>query len=48
MGTKPSVHNKLAEVGGLWKVTEGGLMRRTWVDGSEERLWKPSLRLCLS
>ena len=31
--------------GGLWKVTEGGLMRRSWVDVSEERMWKPSLRI---
>ena len=33
--------------GGLQKVTEGGLMRKSWVDGSEERMWKPSLRICL-
>ena len=33
---------------GLQKVTEGGLMRRSWVDGSEERMWKPSLRILLS
>ena len=33
---------------GLRKVTEGGLMRRSWVDGSEERMWKPSLRIRLS
>ena len=31
--------------GGLRKVTEGGLMKRSWVDGSEERMWKPSLRI---
>ena len=34
--------------GGLQKGTEGGLMRRSWVDGSEERMWKPSLRIRLS
>ena len=34
--------------GGLWKVTEGGLMRRSWVHGSEKRMWKPSLRIRLS
>ena len=45
-----SVHSKLAEVwefaesdrarfGSLWIVTEGGLMRRYWVDGSKERMW---------
>ena len=27
-------------------MTEGGLMGRSWVDGSEERMWKPSLRIC--
>ena len=31
--------------GGLWKVTEGGLMRRSWMDGSAKRMWKPSLRI---
>ena len=31
MGAEAGVHSKLAEVGGLWKVTEGGLMR-SWVD----------------
>ena len=35
-------------IGGLCKVTEGGLMSRSWVDGSEERMWKPSLRIRLS
>ena len=40
--------HELAEVGGFWKVTEGGgLVRRSWVDGSEERIWKPSLRIRL-
>ena len=34
--------------GGLQKVTEGSLMRRSWVDESEERMWKPSLRIHLS
>ena len=28
------------EVGEFWKLTEGGLMRRSWIDGSEERMWK--------
>ena len=32
---------------GLRQVTGGGLMRKSWVDGSEERMWKPSLRICL-
>ena len=33
------VHNELAEVGGgevFLKVTEGGLVWRSWVEGSEE------------
>ena len=34
--------------GGLQKVTEGGLMRMSWMDGSEERMWKPSLRIRMS
>ena len=29
------------------KVTDGGLVRRSWVDGSEERMWKPYLRIRL-
>ena len=33
---------------GLRNVIEGGLMRMSWVDGSEERMWKPSLRIRLS
>ena len=48
MGAEASAHNKLAEVWGLRKVIEGALMRRSWVDESEERMWKPSLRICLS
>ena len=47
MGVEASVHHKLAEVGWFAKVTEGGLVRRSWVDGSEERIWKPSLRIRL-
>ena len=31
-------------LGGFRKVTDGDLVRRSWVDGSEERLWKPSIR----
>ena len=37
MGAEAGVHNKFAEVWGLWKVTERGLMKRSWVDGAEER-----------
>ena len=32
----------------LRKVTEGGLIRRSRMDGSEERMWRPSLRIRLS
>ena len=27
--------------------TEGGMVRRSWVEGSDERMWRPSLRICL-
>ena len=48
MGTETCVNSELAEVvEGLQSVTEGGLVRRTWVDGSEERMWKCSLRIYL-
>ena len=47
LGAETSVHNELAEVGGFLKVTEGSLVRRSWVEGSEERMWKPSLRIRL-
>ena len=29
------------------KVTDVGLVRKFWVDGSEKRIWKPSLRIHL-
>ena len=38
VGVETSVHNELAEVGGFFKVTEGALVRRSWVEGSEERM----------
>ena len=47
VGMETGVYNELAKVGGFWKVTDGGLVRRSWVEGSEERIWKPSLRICL-
>ena len=47
VGVETRVDNELVEVGGFRKVTEGGLVRRTWVDGSEERIWKPFLRIRL-
>ena len=36
VGAEINVHNELAEG-----------VRRSWVEGSEERMWKPSLRICL-
>ena len=47
VGTETGVDNELAKVRGFLKVTDGGLVRRSWVDGSEERKWKPSLRIRL-
>ena len=50
------VNNELVKVGWLSesdrgtfgeKVTEGRLVRKSRIDGSEERIWKPSLRICL-
>ena len=34
VGAEICVHNELVEDGGSWKVTDGGLVRRSWVDGS--------------
>ena len=48
LGAQAGVHSNWRRFGGLRKVTEGGLMRRSWVDGSEERMWKSSLRIRLS
>ena len=47
VGMVTGVDNELTKVRGFRKVIHGGLVRRSWVDGSEERIWKPSLRLCL-
>ena len=44
MGVETSVQSEMAEVGGLLKMKEDGLVMWSWVDGSEERLWKPSPR----
>ena len=47
VGTETGVDNELAKVRGF---SEGGrweLLRRFWIDGSEESIWKPSLRICL-
>ena len=38
VGAETYVNNELAKVGGFQKVTEEGF-------GSDERIWKPSLRL---
>ena len=48
MGAEAGVHNKLAQV---WRFAESDRARfdeESWVDGSEERMWKPSLRIRLS
>ena len=47
VGAETRVDNELVKVGGFRKVTDKGLVRRSWVDGSEERIWKPSLRIHL-
>ena len=47
MRAEGRVQNKLAEVRGFAESERGGLVRRSWVDGSEERMWKPSLRIRL-
>ena len=44
-GVETSVYKELVEVGGLWKVTEGALVRRSWIDGSKERTSSPNLPL---
>ena len=40
MGVETRIDNELAEV--------GGLVRRSWVDGSKERIWKLTLRMSLT
>ena len=47
MRAKAGVHHKLAEVWWFAEIDRGGLVRRSWMDGSEERMWKPSLRIRL-
>ena len=46
VGAETGVDNELAEVG-RFSESDGGLVRRSWVDGSEERIWKLSLRIHL-
>ena len=36
-----------AEVGGYSEGDRGGLVRRSWIDGSEERIWDTSQRIRL-
>ena len=47
VGTETGVDNELAKVRGFLEGDRRGLVRRSWVDRSEERIWKPSLRICL-
>ena len=48
MGVEAGVHNKLAEIWGFAKSDRERFDEGSWVDGSEERMWKPSLRIRLS
>ena len=47
VGADTRVNNELAKVRGFSEGDRRGLVRRFWVDGSEERIWKPSPRICL-
>ena len=47
LGAGTSVHNELAEFGAFIESDREGLVRRSWIEGSEDRMWKPSLRICL-
>ena len=48
VGAETHVDNELAKVRGFSEGNRrGGLVRRSWVDGSEERIWKLSLRIRL-
>ena len=47
MQAKNSVNNELTEIAGGAGSGGGGLVRRSWVDGSKEKIWKPSLRIRL-
>ena len=44
MGMETHIDNELVEVGGFLECDRGGMVRSSWVDGSEERIWKHSLR----
>ena len=41
------IDNELAWVKGFSEGDRRGLLRRSWVDESEESIWKPTLRICL-
>ena len=47
VGAETHVDNELVKVRDFRKMTDRDLVRRSWVDGSEERIWKPSLRIRL-
>ena len=47
VGAETCVHNELVKVGGFFESDRGGLARRFWVEGSEKRMWKSSLRIHL-
>ena len=42
VGAETHDNNELVEVECFSEVIEGGLVRRSWVVESEERIWKPS------
>ena len=37
VGAETRVNDEWRRLGGFWKVTDRGLVRRSWVDGSEKR-----------
>ena len=47
VGAETSVNNELAKVRGFSVGERWGLVRRSWVNGSEERIWKPTMRIHL-
>ena len=47
VGSKTRINNELAVVEGFLEGDRRGLVRRSCVGGSEERMWKPSLRIHL-
>ena len=47
MRAETHVNNEWQRLGGSQKVRDGRFGKEVWVDGSEERIWKPSLRIRL-